>query len=107
MANSFKVIVVTKEGTIKISDQYDRKSFVSNMIYDFNENTLRRQSPIALAYLLQFVTTCIPTLLIEGILLIEFSFFGKKNGIFYDDFSVFDFGESHLSVIFVGKNTWL
>lgn len=77
--NSFKVIVVTKDGTVKISSQYDRKSFVSNMVYDFHENTLRARSPIALAYLLQFVTTCIPTLLIEGILLLAFGFSGKKN----------------------------
>lgn len=77
--NSFKIIVVTKDGTVKISDQYDRKSFVSNMVYDFHENTLRTRSPITLAYLLQFMTTCIPTLLIEGILLLAFGFFGKKN----------------------------
>lgn len=81
--NSFKVIVVTKDGTVKISSQYDRKSFVSNMVYDFHENTLRTRSPIALAYLLQFVTTCIPTLLIEGILLIGFGFSGKKNWIVF------------------------
>lgn len=81
--NSFKVIVVTKDGTVKISGQYDRKNFVSNMVYDFHENTLRTRSPIALAYLLQFMSTCIPTLLIEGILLLVFGFRGKKNWIVF------------------------
>lgn len=77
--DQFKIIVVTKNGNVQISEVYNRHSFTSNLVYDYRKNSVRDRAPIVLAYLFQFVTTCIPTLIVEGILLLAFGFSSKQN----------------------------
>lgn len=81
--DAFKVIVVTKSGEVKISEVFHRHSFITNLTYDFEYNIVKEQIPLAVSYLIQFATTCIPTLLVEGILLIAFGFSKKKNWLVF------------------------
>lgn len=75
---SFKIITVTKSGKVQISEIYTRKSLKTTLYYDYQTNTIRSR-PIILAYLLQFISTFLPTLLIEGLILKAFKFDLKLN----------------------------
>ena len=75
----FKVIIVTSDNEIIISeDIVERKAFNSNVYFDYNTRKLVESSPI-LSYVLQFISTCLATLIIEGVILILFCFSIKQN----------------------------
>lgn len=77
----FRVIVVTKSREVKKSDLYYRSSFVSNLVFDFDSGKIQSKLPIMVSYFFQFITTCIPTLVVEGVLLLIFGFSKKNNWI--------------------------
>lgn len=78
-ANNRRIIVVTESGKVTVSEPITRRTFHTNIRYDYAANKIRL-FPIVLAYPLQFAATCIPTLLIEGFLLWLFRFTLKKSG---------------------------
>lgn len=75
---TYRIIIVTESGKVTLSDTYTRKALQSSIHYDYETNTGRVPSPI-FAYLIQFLTTCIPTLMIEFIVLLLFRFKIKDN----------------------------
>lgn len=78
LPETYKIIIVTKSGKVTVSDTYTRKALQSSINYDYNTN--KGHSPSLLfAYLLQFSSTCIPTLIIELIILLLFGFKIKDN----------------------------
>lgn len=77
----FRIIVATENGEVKISDVYDRNSFISNLVFDFDSGKIRSKFPLAASYFFQFITTCLPTLMVEGLLLVIFGFSKKNNWI--------------------------
>lgn len=77
----FRVIVVTESGEVKKSHIYNRNSFIVNLKFDFNSGRVKSKFPMAVSYFFQFVTTCIPTLMVEGMLLLIFGFSTKKNWV--------------------------
>lgn len=74
-----RIIVVTASGAVRVSEPVERHTFHVNMTYDYANNRVSLRS-LAFAYLAQFASTCIPTLLIEGLLLRLFGFSFKKSG---------------------------
>ncbi|MDR1629013.1 MAG: hypothetical protein LBS36_02200 [Oscillospiraceae bacterium] len=74
----YRVILVTQSGTIRVTDPLERKTFQSTVVYDYatGETVTPAVPP---AYLVQFLVTCIPTLLIEGLVLLLFRYRLKKN----------------------------
>jgi len=75
----FKIIIVTKDNDIIVSENaVERKAFRSTAYFDCSSRKLSQDSPV-LAYIAQFVTTCLATLIIEGIVLILFGFDIKQN----------------------------
>lgn len=75
----FKIILVTVDNNIIVSENaVERKAFHSTAYFDCSTRKLS-QNPIALAYIIQFIVTCIATLIIEGLVLILFGFDIKQN----------------------------
>ncbi|NMA83223.1 MAG: hypothetical protein GX962_05095 [Epulopiscium sp.] len=75
----FKLIIVTANDETIISDNIiNRKAFNSTTYFDCKTKKLT-ESSLIIAYLLQFIATCSITLLIEGLILLLFSFSIKKN----------------------------
>ena len=73
----FKIIVVSEDGNIVVSNIIERKAFDSTI--DFNyENGFAEEREVVSTILLQFLITFSLTLLIEGLLLIAFRFSFKK-----------------------------
>jgi len=77
--DKLKVIVVTADGeTIVSKNALDRKAFNSTIYFDCKTKNLEEKSMVK-AYLLQFISTCTITLIIEGLILVLFRFNLKKN----------------------------
>lgn len=78
LPETYKIIIVTKSGKVTVSDTYTRKALQSSISYDYKTN--KGQVPsLVWAYLLQFSSTCIPTLIIELLILLLFGFKLKDN----------------------------
>lgn len=74
----FKIIILTSDNKIIVSNEIYRKTFNSTVYYNFKTNSAKER-PIILSCLLQFLLTCSCTLVIEGIILLLFRFSIKQN----------------------------
>jgi len=75
----FKIIIVTENNDVIVSENaVERKAFRSTAYFDVNTRKLS-QGSVLLAYIIQFVLTCLATLIIEGIVLVLFRFNIKQN----------------------------
>lgn len=74
----FKIIIATKSGTVKVSDTIHTYQFQTTLTYDLQAQKLSMPS-MAYAYILQFFSTFIPTLLIEGLVLFLYRLWTRKN----------------------------
>ena len=76
--DTYRIILVTKSGDTWVSDTCTRRSLQSSVKVDWAAKTVDLP-PVWAAYLLQFLCTLLPTLLIEGILLFIFGYRSKKS----------------------------
>lgn len=74
-----RVLMVTKSGETFLSEPFDRRVLQSSVTMDWPAKTLRLP-PLPLAYAAQFLATFLPTLAIEGILLLLFRLWSRRNG---------------------------
>lgn len=72
-------IAVTGEDGQVTSQTFRREAYYTTIVYDYAANRISYATPVWLAYVVQFLCTCIPTLLIEGGILLLFGFDWKKN----------------------------
>ena len=75
----FKLIIVTAQREVKVSQEVTTRVFNETIYVDFGDMSLRRVDPGYLTYIRQFAGTFIPTILIEGLLLVIFGFSLRKN----------------------------
>ena len=75
---TYRILLVTQSGETWVSDTYTRHSLQSSVKVDWASKTVSVH-PVWAAYLLQFVCTLLPTLLIEGILLFLFGYRSRKS----------------------------
>ncbi|MDD2393825.1 MAG: hypothetical protein PHV88_07185 [Eubacteriales bacterium] len=75
----FKVIIVDADLDVMISDEISPKVFNETIYLDYESMEMRRVEQGFLPYLKQFAGTFIPTIFIEGILLLVFGFSLRKN----------------------------
>jgi len=73
----FKIIVVSSTGEYKVSNIIERKTFDSTVDFNFVTGEAREKSVLSVVFL-QFLITCLLTLVIEGLILIAFRFSLKK-----------------------------
>ncbi|NLY70952.1 MAG: hypothetical protein GX076_04640 [Clostridiales bacterium] len=74
----YRIIIVTESGNVSVSDVLTRKSLYSSVTYDYSTGHTTVPS-LWNSYLVQFFTTLIPTLIIEGIILLLFGFALREN----------------------------
>ena len=80
--STYRIILVTQSGKVWISDTLERKVLQSSVTVhwaDDPESTTVTIPSTVTGYLLQFLATLVPTLLIEGALLLLFRYSWKKN----------------------------
>lgn len=80
--STYRIILVTQSGKVWLSDVLERRVLQSSVTVhwaDDAENTTVTVPSTVTGYLLQFLATLVPTLLIEGILLLLFQYSWKRN----------------------------
>lgn len=80
--STYRIILVTEPGKVWISDTLERKVLQSSVTVHWSddaEHTAVTIPSTVTGYLLQFLATLVPTLLIEGILLLLFQYSWKQN----------------------------
>ena len=75
--DTYRILLVTQSGETWLSDTCTRHSLQSSVTVDWASKTVDLP-PVWAAYLLQFLCTLLPTLLIEGALLFIFGYRSKK-----------------------------
>ncbi|MCF2618733.1 hypothetical protein JQM63_02615 [Oscillibacter valericigenes] len=76
--DTYRIILVTKSGESWVSDTLHRATLQSSVRVDWAKRTASAPSA-AVAYLLQFFCTLLPTLLIEGVLLLAFGYRSRRS----------------------------
>lgn len=76
--DEFKIIIVTESGHIQVSETFVRTTLSTTLSYDYEQNTIYEKPKLGETGR-QFFSTCLPTLLIEGIILILFKFSLSNN----------------------------
>lgn len=76
--DNFKIIVVSTDGKIVVSNTIKRFAFSSTVNFNYKTGEAYEKGYF-LSYLLQFLFTCAWTLIIEGLILIVFGFSLKQN----------------------------
>ena len=80
--STYRIILVTESGKVWLSDALERRVLQSSVTVhwaDDAESTTVTVPSTVTGYLLQFLATLVPTLLIEGILLLLFQYSWKRN----------------------------
>lgn len=80
--STYRIILVTESGKVWLSEALERKVLQSSVTVhwaDDTENTTVTVPSTVTGYLLQFLATLVPTLLIEGLLLLLFQYSWKRN----------------------------
>jgi len=75
---TFRVIVVTKSGESWVSEPLTRHALQCSAKVDWAEKTLSTP-PVWVGYMLQFLATCVPTLVIEALVLLLFGYKWKTS----------------------------
>jgi len=78
--DEFKLIIITPENKIVVSELINRKALKTIVTYDYQANSVSIEIP-TIAYIKQFMGTLIATLLVEGIFMLVFEFSLRKNWI--------------------------
>lgn len=81
LPETFRIATATAEGGQATAEAFTRTAFYTNLTYDFASNTLSRATPGWLAWLIQLLSTLIPTLVAEGLLLLLFGFSLRENWV--------------------------
>lgn len=80
--STYRIILVTQSGKVWVSEALERKVLQSSVTVhwaDDTEHTTVTVPSTITGYLLQFLATLVPTLLIEGLLLLLFQYSWKQN----------------------------
>lgn len=76
----YRILIVTESGETWISDTMKREVLQSSVTVDWDgADTSARTPGVAAGYVMQFFSTFVPTVLIEGVLLLLFGFKWKEN----------------------------
>ena len=76
--DTYRILIVTKSGESWVSDTLHRATLQSSATVDWAKRTASAPSA-AVAYLLQFFCMLLPTLLIEGVLLLAFGYRSRRS----------------------------
>ena len=78
LPDTYRIIIVTQSGEIAVSDAYTRAALQSSITYDYATGKATVPS-VFVTYLIQFATTFLLTILIEGVILLLFRINLREN----------------------------
>jgi hypothetical protein len=76
--DTYRILIVTESGEIRISDTLTRDALQSSATVDWAAKTASAP-PVWVGYALQFLATFLPTLLLEGLILLLFRYRQKRS----------------------------
>ena len=82
LPETFRVAVATEDWARASKTVYTRR-FTDNIIYDWESNTVRPSTPAPLHFLIQLLSTLLPTLLVEALVLWLFRFREKRSWLVF------------------------
>lgn len=82
MPKTFQIVLVSESGYQIISPEVTRERFYTTMRFDAATGVVT-QTPLFLVFAAKFISTLIPTLLIEGLVLLWFRFNWKDNRLVF------------------------
>ena len=74
----FKIIIITPDNQVIVSQVLQRQTLNMTLTYDYSTGTISQRS-LVMTYFLQILSTLLPTLIIEGLLLLLFGFSLRLN----------------------------
>lgn len=78
----FRILIVTKSGESWVSEPMERETMNSAVKVDWAKKTAA-MPPVQVLYALQFLSTLLPTLLVEGLIFYAFRFPGRRNWLVF------------------------
>lgn len=69
----YRIIVVTPDNRLAVSREVHRNTYQSTVTYDYETGVVAERN-LGLSYLMQFLATFVPTLVIEGVTFLLFGF---------------------------------
>jgi len=76
--SEFRIIIVTEDGNVSISEKIDRKTFRTTLTLDYSTMSYSRR-PVWQVYPAQFISSFVPTIIIEFIVLLAFGLKSRNN----------------------------
>lgn len=74
-----RILIATKSGEVFLSEPFTRRVLQSSVTVDWAAKTVEAP-PVSLGYAAQFLATFLPTLVMEGAVLLAFRLWSKRNG---------------------------
>lgn len=78
----YRILMVTKSGETFLSEPIQRQVMQSSITLDWAAGTVK-VPPVLLGYAAQFLATLLPTLAIEGLLLLLFRLWSRRNALVF------------------------
>ena len=79
LPETFRIAVSSASGAQATAEPFTRTVFHTELVYDYESNTITQATSTVGYYLTQFLSTFIPTLVVEGVLLWLFGFRSKRS----------------------------
>ena len=83
LPETFRIAVSSANGAQATAEPFTRTVFHTELVYDYASNTITRSTSTVGYYLAQFLSTFIPTLAVEGILLWLFGFRSRRSVVVF------------------------
>lgn len=83
LPRTFRLAAATAGEAKSAAEPLTRNRFYTNLVYDWGANTLTYATPTPLFWAAQFAATLIPTLLIEGAMLLLFGYREKRSWLVF------------------------
>ena len=83
LPDTFRIAVSGPGGAQATDEPFTRTVFYTHLVYDWETNTITSATSPAGFYGLQFLSTLVPTLIIEGVLLWLFGFRAKRDWLVF------------------------
>lgn len=83
LPQTFRLAVATQDGAQATEESYTRVRFHTNLVYDWSTNTLSERTSTPVYYLTQLASTLLPTLVLEGVVLLLFGFRQRRTWLVF------------------------
>lgn len=83
LPTTFRLAAATASSAQATAEAYTRTRFHTNLVYDWQANTLRAVTPTPVFFLAQLAATLVPTLILEGLVLWLFAFRQKRSWLVF------------------------